>query len=212
MKTQNKLCLSLLATLSLVAGSASAAGAHDEEEVPPPGLPMETNGYRPAPAFYYEDIVFPACGTTITLRAGDVQGLYEKIQEKQDGSLVIKVRGEITTDVIAEPGGNLPYGGFIDELDTSGPVKTYLSSDEPTIVEKYGAPSVFYPLGETDAAALAAAGLPEFGYFESGKVVFRTLFAEVEGGFGAVSTEVISNTKDVVDLCQALKESAGHSY
>lgn len=212
MKIQNKLCLSLLATLSLVAGSASAGTAHDEDEAPAPGLPMETNGYQPAPAFYYQDQVFQACGTTITLKAGDVQNLYEKVRVKQDGSVVIKVRGESTADVFAAPGGDLPHGGSIDELDTSGPAKTYISPDGTTVVEKYGPPSVFYPLGETDAAALAAAGLPEFGYFESGKIVFKTLFTEVEGGFEAVSTEILKTPRDVVDLCQVLKESAGHPY
>jgi hypothetical protein len=211
MNIQNKLCLSLVATLSLVAGSASAATAHDEE-TPAPGLPAETDGYQPAPAFYYEDAVFAACGTTITLRTGDVRDLYEKVRVKRDGTTVIKLRGDVTTDVIAEPGGDLPDGGFLDELDNSGRLTLEISANGLTIVEKFGGPSVIYPISETDAAALAAAGFPEFGYFERGKVAIRTVLTEDETA-EPVSTEVLKNTtRDVVDLCQALKESAGYPY
>ncbi|BBE22782.1 hypothetical protein MN0502_16650 [Arthrobacter sp. MN05-02] len=211
MRIQNKLCLSLVATLSLVAGSASTATAHDEEN-PTPGLPAETGGYQPALAGYYEDVVFPACGTTITLRSGDVRDLYEKVRVKRDGTTVIKLRGDVTTDVIAKPGGDLPDGGFLDELDNSGRLTLEISADGSTIVEKFGGPSVIYPVSETDAAALAAAGFPEFGYFERGKVAIRTVLTEDEAA-EPVSTEVLQNTtRDVVDLCRALKESAGHPY
>lgn len=211
MNTQNKLCLSLLATLSLVAGSASAATAH-EEDTPAPWPPPETDGYQPAPATYYEDVVFSACGTTITLRAGDVRDSYEKVRVKRDGTTVIKLRGHITTDVIAEPGGDLPHGGFLDELDNSGPANIYISADGLTIKEKIGGPSVIYPVSETDAAALAVAGFPEFGYFEDGKVTIRTVLTDDEAALEPESTEVLKNTtRDVVDLCQELKESAEHS-
>ncbi len=212
MNTQNKLCLSLLATLSLVAASASAATAY-EEESPAPWPPAETDGYQPAPASYYEDVVFPACGTTITLRAGDVREQVEKVRVKRDGTTVIKIRGEVTTDVIAARGGDLPHGGFLDELDNSGPANIYISADGLTIEERIGGPSVVYPVSETDGAALAAAGFPEFGYFEHGKVVIKTVLTDDETAVEPASTEVLKNTtRDVVDLCQALKESAGHPY
>ncbi|WP_104181816.1 hypothetical protein [Arthrobacter sp. B0490] len=139
MNNRNKLCFSLLSTLSLVVGSASAATA-SEEDTPAPWPPAETDGYQPAPATYYEDVVFPACGTTITLRAGDVQDLYEKVRVKRDGTTVIKVRGDMTTDVIAEPGGDLPHGGFLDEVDNSGPGNVYISADGLTIEERIGGP------------------------------------------------------------------------
>ncbi|MHA7190663.1 hypothetical protein ACX80N_10270 [Arthrobacter sp. MDT2-16] len=213
MNSQKKLCLSLLATLSLVAGSASAATAHDEEETPAPWPPAETDGYQPAPAWYYEDVVFPACGTTITLKAGDVQDLYEKVRVKRDGTTVIRVRGELTTDVIAAPGGDLPDGGFLDELDNSGPANIYISADGLTVVEKIGGPAVVYPVSETDGAALIAAGLPAFSYFEHGKVTIRTVLTDDETAIEPESTEILKNTaRGVVDLCLALKESAGHPY
>lgn len=211
MNIQNHICLSLCATLSLVAGSASAAAAQDEE-TPVPGLPAETDGYQPASAFFYQDVEVQACGTTITLRAGSVQDLYEKVRVKRDGTTVIKLRGEVTTDVLAEPGGDLPHGGFLDELDNSGPLTVEISMDGLTIVEKFGGPSVIYPVSGTDAAALGAAGFPEFGYFENGKVTIRTVLPDEETALEPESTEVLKNTaRNVIDMCQALRESTGHS-
>jgi hypothetical protein len=209
MKPQNTLCLSLLATLSLVAGSASAAAAHDEE-APPPWPPMETDGYVPVSEDYYNDITFPACGTMITLRAGDVQDVYQKIRVKDDGTTVVKYRGSQTADVIADKDGVPPYDAFIDELDVSGRYTLRISADERTVVETIGGPSIVYPVSETDSAALAAAGLSDFFYFENGKLKLQINLTEDKDAVEPESVEVLKNTtRGVVDLCEALAMSAG---
>jgi hypothetical protein len=213
MKTRNKLCLSLLATLSLVAGSASAASAHDEEEAPEPGAPMETDGWVPVAEDYYDDDVFTACGTMITVRSGDVREVEMKTSEKRDGRTVTKYRGDATVDVIAEPGGDLPYGGFIDELDISGTGSERVSADGSTIVFTLKAPSIIYPATEIDAAAFANAGLPEIAYFTDGKLVLEIVLSEDMNAVGPESVEVLKNkARGVVDLCQVLKESAVPAY
>ncbi|OUM45323.1 hypothetical protein [Arthrobacter sedimenti] len=212
MTTQNTLCLSLLATLSLVAGSASAATA-TEEEAPVPGLPMETDGWVPASDDIYEDVVFKACGTTIILRAGDVQEVEQKVRIKHDGTIVDKYRGDLTVDVIADRDGDgiPPYDGFIDEVDVSGPYSTRFSPDEMTVVETIVGPAIVYPVSPADAAALAGE-VSEFFYFEGGKFVIKTSMSGEEGAAESESVEILKNTtRGVVDLCQALKESAVRS-
>ena len=213
MNSQKKLCLSLLATLSLVAGSASAATAHDEEETPAPWPPAETDGYEPVPEEYYAEAVFPACGTMVTLRSGDVREVEQKIRVKRDGTTVVKYRGDATVDVIADEDGVPPYDGFIDELDVSGPGSTQISADGLIIVETLKGPSIIYPPSETDAATLADEGLPELLYFEDGKLVIEIVVSEQETAVEPESVEILKNTaRGVVDLCLALKESAGHPY
>ncbi|MHA7181322.1 hypothetical protein ACX80J_14550 [Arthrobacter sp. MDB2-24] len=213
MNVQNKLCLSLLATLSLVAGSASAATAHDEDEAPAPGLPAETHGYVPVPEEYYADAVFPACGTTVTLESGDVREVEQKVQVKHDGTTVVKYRGDGTVDLTAEPGGDLPDGGFIDELDVSGAGSTRISADGTTLVITLKGPSIVFPQSETDAATLADEGLPEILYFEHGTLTIEIVLPEDETAVEPESVEILKNTtKGAVDLCQALKASAEPSH
>ncbi|MHA7281085.1 hypothetical protein ACX80H_15205 [Arthrobacter sp. MDT2-2] len=215
MRTQNKLCLSLFATLSLVAGSASAASATEEDESPVPGLPMETDGWVPASDDIYEDVVFEACGTTIILRAGDVQEVEQKVRVKHDGTIVDKYRGDLTVDVIADKDGDgaPPYDAFIDEVDVSGPYSTRFSPDEMTVVETIVGPAIVYPVSPADAAALAGEGFPELFYVEKGKLLLEIVLSGKEDAVEPESVEIVKNTtRGVVDLCQALRDSAGHAY
>ncbi|MDN4612605.1 hypothetical protein [Arthrobacter burdickii] len=216
MTTQNTLCLSVLATLSLVAGSASAATA-TEEETPAPWPPAETRGYVPVPDEYYDFPPVSACGTTLTLTSGDVRDVQNKVQVKHDGETVVTYRGGATVDVSVAPdktpGAAFPKGAFLDELDISGRGSVRTSADESTIVVKLQGPSIVYPTGsQVEAAALAGAGLPEIFIFERGKLTLEIRLSEDENAVEPDSVEILRNTtRDVVDLCQALKESAVQS-
>jgi hypothetical protein len=208
MNTPSTLCLPLLA-LSLVAGTATTAAAQDEGD-PAPSPPADTGGkYVPVSDDYYAEVEFPACGTRITVTSGDVQDAYEKVRVKRDGRTVIKIRGNQTVDVSAEPDGALPDGGFIDELDVSGPGSTRISADGMTIVQVLEGPSIVYPVSETDSAALNEAGLSDFFVFNEGKLKVEIVFSDEEGALEPESVEVLKNTtRDRVDLCEALAWSA----
>ncbi|MHA7180678.1 hypothetical protein ACX80J_11225 [Arthrobacter sp. MDB2-24] len=212
MTPHNMLCFSLLATLSLVAGSASAATA-TEEEAPPPGPPAETRGYVPVPDEYYDPFEFQACGTTVTLTAGDVQDVEYKVRVRQDGETIVKYRGGATVDLTVAPDAAFPEGAFIDELDISGRGSERISADGSTVEVSLRGPSIVFPTGsEADAAALAAEGLPELFIFERGTLTLEIRLSEEEGAMEPESVEILKNTtRDVVDLCQALEEAAGHS-
>lgn len=212
METQNTLCLSLLATLSLVAGSASAATA-TEEEAPQPWPPAETRGYVPVPDEYYDPIEFPACGTVVTVTSGDVRDVQYRAQVKHDGETVVKYRGGGTVDLAAAPSAAFPEGAFLDELDVSGRGSERISADGSTVVNTLRGPSIIFPTGsEVDAAALAAEGFPEIFIFERGTLTLEIRLSGEEGAVEPESVEIVKNTtRDVVDLCQALAESAVQS-
>ena len=211
MNIQNKLCLSFLATLSLVAGTASAASA-TEEEAPAPWPPADTGGeYVPVPDDYYDPIEFPACGTSVTMTSGDVRDVHYKSTLKYDGSTVIRYRGDGTVDLTATPGGNLPDGGFIDELDVSGPGSQRISADGSTVVETLEGPSIVYPVSATDSAELDRGGFPELFYFEDGKLRIEISLSEDKDAVEPDAVEIVRDTTSgVVDLCEALEESAEH--
>ncbi|WP_247827315.1 hypothetical protein [Arthrobacter antioxidans] len=212
MRIQNTLCFSLLATLSLVAGTVASATAAEEEPAAP-WPPADTDGeYLPVPDEYYDPIAFPACGTNVTMTSGDVQDVHYKSRVKRDGSTVVKFRGSGTVDLTADPGGDLPDGGFIDELDVSGPGSQRISADKSVVVEALVGPSIVYPVSATDSAALDRGGFPELFYFDYGKLKIKISLSEDEDAVEPDSVEIVRDTtRGVVDLCRVLEDSTDHS-
>jgi hypothetical protein len=208
------LCLPLAAALSLTAGAAPSLAA-PAEEAPTSWPPADTGGrYLPVPEWYYAPTDIPACGTTVTVASGDVRDVRYKARVKRDGTTVVKYRGGSTVDLIVEPdpipGGAFPHGAFIDELDVSGPVSERISADRRTVTTSLKDPSIIFPLGPADAAALAEEGLPRFFYFERGKLTIEARFAADPKVSEPTSVQVVMNTaRGVHDLCAALGRAAG---
>ncbi|WP_159618128.1 hypothetical protein [Arthrobacter zhaoguopingii] len=204
MKTQTKVCLPLLTTLCLLAGSASAAA---QEEEPAPWPPADTDGeYLPVPKDYYEPFSVKACGSTVTVASGDVREVHYKSRVKDDGRIKLKYRGDATVDLT-----RASDGAFIDELDISGPVTQRVSADGLSIEDSLKGASLIFPLGDRDAKALAAAGFPEFFFYERGTLTIEAQLSEDPAAVEPLSVRVTTNTTTLVrDVCEMLDE-AGRS-
>ncbi|RJU02985.1 hypothetical protein D6T65_02460 [Arthrobacter frigidicola] len=201
MKTQTKVCLPLLTTLCLLAGSASV-GAQEEEPAPWP--PEDTGGeYLPVPEDYYEPWSIKACGSTVTMASGDVREVHYKSRVKDDGRTKVKFRGDYTVDLT-----RASDGAFIDELDISGPGTQRFSADGLTIEDSLKGASIIFPQGDMDAKALAAAGFPEFFYYERGTLAIKARFSEDPAAVEPLSVEITTNTTtNVRDVCEMLDEA-----
>ncbi|MBJ2120934.1 hypothetical protein I6N91_08090 [Arthrobacter sp. MSA 4-2] len=201
MKTQTKVCLPLLTTLCLLAGSASAAA---QEEEPAPWPPADTGGeYLPVPEDYYEPFSVKACGSTVTVASGDVREVEYKSRVKDDGRTKVKYRGDATVDLT-----RASDGAFIDELDISGPGTQRISADGLSIEDSLKGASIIFPMGDRDAQALAAAGFPEFFYYEGGTLTIEAQLSEDPAAVEPLSVRVTTNTtRQVRDVCEMLDEA-----
>ncbi|MHA7208193.1 hypothetical protein [Arthrobacter sp. MDT1-65] len=195
-------CLPLLLALTFAAGVAPAGADTAEEPLSPP--PEDTGGeYVPVPADYYDEVRIDACGETITLDSGDVREVEWKVNVKRDGSTVIRYRGDATVDLYRESGEI-----FVDELDISGRGSERISADQRNVSVSLGASSIIWPLSSVEAGALADAGLPEFFYFEEGRLTIDVEFSEDSEVLEPVSVEVVKNTTQyVTDVCDLLDHS-----
>ncbi len=203
MKSQTKVCLPLLTTICLLAGSASAAA---QEEEPAPWPPADTGGeYLPVPEDYYEPFSIKACGSTITAASGDVREVEYKSRVKDDGRTKLKFRGDATADLT-----RASDGAFIDELDISGPYTQRISADGLSIEDSLKGASIIFPMGDRDAKALAAAGFPEFFYYEGGTLTIEAQLSQDPAAVEPLSVRVSTNTTRLVrDVCEMFNEAAG---
>ncbi|MHA7262591.1 hypothetical protein ACX80W_05220 [Arthrobacter sp. TMN-37] len=203
MKTQTKVCLPLLTTLCLLAGSASAAA---QEEEPAPWPPADTDGeYLPVPEDYYEPFSLKACGSTVTMASGDVREVQYKSRVKSDGRTKVKYRGDATVDLT-----RASDGAVIDELDISGPGTQRFSADGLSIEDSLKGASIIFAMGDRDSQALAAAGFPEFFYYEGGTLTIEAQLSEDPAAVEPLSVRVTTNTtRQVQDVCKMLDEAAG---
>ncbi|WP_294564035.1 hypothetical protein [uncultured Arthrobacter sp.] len=201
MKTQTKVCLPLLTTLCLLAGSASA-GAQEEEPAPWP--PADTGGeYLPVPEDYYAPWKVEACGTDVEVTSGDIREVQYKSRVKDDGRTKVKYRGNATVDVT-----RASDGAFIDELDISGPGTQRISADGLSIEDSLKGASIIFPMGDRDAQALAAAGFPEFFYYEGGTLTIEAQLSQDPAAVEPLSVMITTNTtRQVRDVCEMLDEA-----
>ena len=187
------------ASLVIVAGAglsltASPALAHDD-----PSLPEGSGDWTPMeeldPA-YYDPIDIEACGTTVTLSAGDVTEVEGRETALPDGDMLLELRGGFTIDLTRHDTGEV-----IDELDISGPSTEIFSADGTEITAWYYGPSILFPIpefGPVDAAAFEAAGIPDLAYFKKGVVTFEVVLNPETGEFISETADVDAR---VVDLC-----------
>jgi hypothetical protein len=196
------------ASLVIVAGAglsltASPALAHYD-----PSLPEGSGDWTPMeeldPA-YYDPIDIEACGTTVTLSAGDVTEVEGRETALPDGDMLLELRGGFTIDLTRQDTGEV-----IDELDISGPTTELFSADGTHIIGVYHGPSILFPfpeLGPVDAAAFEAAGIPDLAYFKKGVVTFDLVINPETGE--AVSEEADVDAR-LHDLCTWFDGNRGH--
>lgn len=203
-KPTRTVCFPLLLALTFTVG-ITPAGAESGEE-PPPWPPEDTNGkYVPVHPDYYKPVEdIPACGGSITVESGDVREVEEWVTVRRDGRTVTKYRGNGTVDILDASGEVL-----IDELDVSGPGTVRISADQKNLNVALKGASIVYPSGPVEAAAFAAAGLPEVFFFEKGRLVIEVEFLN---GPDAEPTSIDiakDNIRHVRDICDMIDEAAG---
>ena len=208
----------LAGSATLVTSSATVAAAADEpppppesttEEAPPAWPPADTNGeWLPVPdELFTADAPVAACGTTVTIRSGDVFEVEYQALELADGTIRVEYRGDSTTDLVRESDG-----ATVDELDTSGPWTEIYSPDGVTATFSVDGASIYFAYDEVEAAAFAAEGLPDLFYFETGTITERVVFPQDPAATTIVSAEILTDTaRGVRDVCDMLDDAAGES-
>ncbi|MDQ0734434.1 hypothetical protein [Arthrobacter agilis] len=195
--------LSFLPLLLALAFTGVAPAGADAVEEPPASPPEDTDGeYVPVPSAYYAPVDINACGTTVTMAAGDVREVEWKVRVREDGSTVIRYRGDATVDLTRHSDQ-----AFIDELDISGRAAERSSADQRSVSVSLGASSIIWPLSSVEADALADAGLPEFFYFEKGRLTIDLEFSEDPDVLEPVSVDIVDATRHVSDVCELLDEA-----
>jgi hypothetical protein len=181
------------AVMVLSGGVASAADAQ------PPG---DDEGWVPVPEEFYEAVDVEACGSVVTVAAGDVREAELRQQVLDDGSTFIEFRGGRTVDLTRQSDG-----ATVDELDVSGRSWDLLSSDGTQVVFEVDGPAVLWAGNDVERAAADEAGLPHLMYVEEGTILLRLTVDPATGESTAV--DGLQLEADVVDLCDVLDEAAG---
>jgi hypothetical protein len=151
------------------------------------------------PAFYDQVVEVPACGTTVTITAGDVRDVEERTRTLATGETLTEFRGGATLDLV-----RASDGARIDELDIGGPgfELSRTVGDEVRITNLLYGASIVATTGEpADIAGFEAAGVPLLGYFaDPGQTVELELRIDAETG-DLIETEFDEIDADIVDLC-----------
>jgi hypothetical protein len=148
-----------------------------------------------------------ACGTTVTLTAGDVFEVEYQAMHQPDGSVRVELRGDYTTDVVRESDGVT-----IDELDISGLATEVYSADGGTATFSFDGASIYGALDEVEVAEFATHGLPRLFYYESGNITERVVFPDDPAATSVVSAEILTDTaRGVHDVCDMLDDAAEES-
>jgi len=173
------------AVMVLSGGVASAADAQ------PPG---DDEGWVPVPEEFYEAVDVEACGSVVTVAAGDVREAELRQQVLDDGTTFIEFRGSRTVDLTRQSDG-----ATIDELDASGPSWDLISADGSEVVFELDGPSVLWAGNDVERAAADEAGLPHLMYVADGTILLRLTVDPATGESTAV--DGLRLDADVVDLC-----------
>ena len=125
------------AVLVLSGGPAAAA------EQPDPG---GDEGWVPVPEEFYASVEVEACGSMVTIEAGDVREVEMRSEVLDDGTAFIEHRGDHTVDLTRESDG-----ATIDELDVSGATWDLVSADGTEVVAELNGPTLIWA-GHTGGA------------------------------------------------------------
>jgi preprotein translocase subunit SecB len=196
---RRSLAIGTLTTLlvGLTGGSALATGDHPapdaEDAGPGQWAPVD-------PAYYEEAIQAEACGSIVTITAGNVREIEERVTELATGEVLTEFRGAATVDLVRESDG-----AVIDELDIGGPGfdLTQVVGDEVRITQVlYGASILFpYAGSAVDVAAFEEAGIPDLAYFaDPEQSVEVEIVVDAESG-EPLEVEFDEIDAELVDLC-----------
>jgi hypothetical protein len=142
---------------------------------------------------YYATTETNACGSTITIAAGDVREVEARETVLPDGTTVTDFRGAATLDLTRQSDG-----AMIDELDISGPGHQVVSPDGASVDVTLEGASLLYPLpGEEHF--FADAGLPGLAYYRHGEV---TLHISIDPETGEPTSLTADVHARVFDLCR----------
>ena len=173
------------AVMVLSGGVASAA------DTQPPG---DDEGWVPVPEEFYDPVDVAACGSVVTIAAGDVREVENRQQVLDDGSTFIEFRGGRTVDLTRQSDD-----ATIDELDISGRSWDLFSSDGTQVVFEVDGPAVLWAGNDVEREAADEAGLPHLMYFEDGTLLLRLTVDPATGESTAV--DGLRLDADAVDLC-----------
>jgi hypothetical protein len=211
-RTMRKLCLPSTLALALLTGvSAPAfAGSDGGGAAPGPWPPEDTDGkYVSVPDAYYADYTFSACDSEITVKAGDQREVTYKGEKKDDGTLVIKYRGDATIDLT-----RASDGATIDELDVSGPFTMRLAADGLSAHLSGSGPALVYAMGAAEEEAFENEGLPKAFYFTEGRLAGDVVYASTdhkEVVSGEVTHNSVQHAKDICKMLDHAKDD-GHGH
>ncbi|SFN89579.1 hypothetical protein SAMN05660359_00486 [Geodermatophilus obscurus] len=196
---RRSLAIGALTTLliSLTAGSALATGDHPAPDAEETGaeqfVPVD-------PAFYDEVVQAEACGSIVTITAGDVREVEERVTELATGEVLVEFRGAATVDLVRESDG-----AVIDELDISGPgyeLQRTVGNEVRITNVLYGASLLFpYAGSAVDIAAFEEAGIPDLAYFTAPEESVEVeIVVDAETG-EPLEVEFDEIDAELVDLC-----------
>lgn len=201
------LCLPAALALALLTGisAPASAGSDGGGGAAGPWPPQDTDGkYVSVPDSYYEPYEFEACDTTIKVEAGDEREVKYKGEKKDDGTLVIRFRGDATIDLT-----RVSDGATIDELDVSGPFTQRVAADGLSAHLSAQGPSLVFAMGAADEKVFEDAGLPKAFYFERGRLAGNVVYAaadQMEIVSGEITHNSIRHAKDICKLLDRAKD------
>lgn len=195
MNTLSRVGLTLVtgAGMTLVAAPAYAHPEEDHHDVV-----VEVGEWLAPPEEYYAPFTFEACGDTITLTAGDVRAVEERVSVLDDGATLIEFRGQFTVDLTRESDG-----AMLDELDISGVGSTEISADGSRVTETLFGASLLHPVADAERPVFMEGFGTDLAYFAdpAESVVFE-LRVDPESG-EVQEVLAIGGYAHTVDLCQA---------
>lgn len=195
--------------------AATPAGATTPEPTPPAEQPAEaqwppasTHGkFVPFPAEASAPFTSAACGTEVTIAAGDVNEREYRALVTANGDTVVESRGSATVDIT-----RASDGAMLDEVDVSNHGFETISADGTSFTVSGSGPAVVIAYDEVEAQGLAEAGLPEAFLFLSGELTGTITFESApEPGQEPtlLSAEITENDAEYVfDLCNLLDQAA----
>jgi hypothetical protein len=206
------LCLPATLALALLTGisAPATAGSDGGDGAAGPWPPQDTDGkYVSVPDAYYDPYEFEACDTTIKVEAGDQREVKYKGEKQDDGTLVIRYRGDATIDLT-----RASDGATIDELDVSGPFTMKVAADGLSAHLSGRGPALVYAMGAAEEKAFEDEGLPKAFYFTEGRLAGDVVYASTdqkEVVSGEITHNSVRHAKDICKLLDRAKDD-GHSH
>lgn len=192
-------------------------GARVSPPVTPPtdGGPVGTDGaFVPVGEDYYAiEFTSDACGQDVTVTAGDVRAVEERVTVFPGDLVKRELRGRATVDITRAD------GVVLDEVDVSG--EALFIESKPTddgvvkVVASLEGSSIVVPFDDAGAAELVANDLPPIVLWLGGNITFSDtlqLGDSPDSMPTTIETDIVNNTAvGVLDVCALLDAESGTS-